>query len=233
MNYQRIYDQIIKRAKSENRQKSGDVYYEAHHIIPRCLGGSNNKDNLVFLTAREHFLCHWLLHEIYPNNGKLLLAFDMMCKVKDKNQDRYIPSSRIVEYAKISASKYKKTIIVSEEKKNKQSKISKNLWKNPEYRNKITPKLIEFIRSKDKRLSQSNYMKNHNPMKNKDVSIKFFGGNHPKSKKVNQYDLLGNYIKSFDCIQDAARELQVNGSHISSVCSKKRPTAYGYKWEYQ
>lgn len=99
MDYQKIYDQIIERAKSENRQKGGGVYYEKHHIVPSCLGGSNDKENLVLLTAREHFLCHWLLHEIYPNNTKLSIAFWMMCNVKDKNQDRYIPSSRIVGYA--------------------------------------------------------------------------------------------------------------------------------------
>ena len=100
MNYQRIYDQIIDRAKSESRIKSKDVYYEAHHIIPKCMGGSDDKTNLILLTAREHFLCHWLLHLIYPENYKLSMAFVMMCNVKDKNQCRYTPSSRIIEYSK-------------------------------------------------------------------------------------------------------------------------------------
>ena len=52
MNYQKIYNQIIERAK--NRQLEG--YKEKHHIIPRCLNGNNDKENLVKLTAREHFL---------------------------------------------------------------------------------------------------------------------------------------------------------------------------------
>jgi len=56
MNYQKIYDQIIERAK--NRKLEG--YKEKHHIIPKCLGGPDNKENLVELTAREHFLCHLL-----------------------------------------------------------------------------------------------------------------------------------------------------------------------------
>jgi len=100
MNYQRIYDQIVDRAKSQNRTKSKDVYYEAHHIIPKCMGGLDDKSNLVLLTAREHFLCHWLLHFLHPNNTKLARAFNMMCIVKDSNQLRYTPSSRIIEYAK-------------------------------------------------------------------------------------------------------------------------------------
>jgi len=38
-----------------------DGYTEQHHILPKCLGGTNNKSNLVRLTAREHFVCHLLL----------------------------------------------------------------------------------------------------------------------------------------------------------------------------
>lgn len=38
-----------------------DCYTEKHHIIPRSLGGSNDKENLVILTAREHFIAHLLL----------------------------------------------------------------------------------------------------------------------------------------------------------------------------
>ena len=59
MNYERIHDQIIKRAKN----RIIDGYSERHHIIPKCMGGNNNPDNLVNLTAREHFLIHWLLTE--------------------------------------------------------------------------------------------------------------------------------------------------------------------------
>ena len=36
-------------------------YYEKHHIVPRSMGGSNKKSNLVDLTAREHYVCHRLL----------------------------------------------------------------------------------------------------------------------------------------------------------------------------
>ena len=55
--YTHWYYQIISRAQS--REISG--YVEKHHIIPRSLGGNNSKENLVALTAREHFICHLLL----------------------------------------------------------------------------------------------------------------------------------------------------------------------------
>jgi hypothetical protein len=74
MNYEKIYNQIIERAKT--RVLEG--YKETHHIIPRCIGGADDRDNLVDLTAREHFICHWLLIRIYPDNNKLWFAVNMM-----------------------------------------------------------------------------------------------------------------------------------------------------------
>ena len=51
--YTRWYYDIIDRAKT--RILSANNYYEKHHIIPKSLGGSNSADNLVNLSAREHF----------------------------------------------------------------------------------------------------------------------------------------------------------------------------------
>lgn len=95
MDYKKIHDNLIERAK--NRKLEG--YVEKHHIIPKCMNGTNKPNNLVDLTAREHFLIHWLLHEMYPENSDLRYAFWSMCRNSD-NQQRYKPSSRVYEYAK-------------------------------------------------------------------------------------------------------------------------------------
>jgi hypothetical protein len=101
MNYQRIYNQIIEKAKSENRRKYDEIYYESHHILPRCLGGSDILENKVLLTAKEHFLCHWLLVRIYPESSKLAYAFWMICnKVGGNRKKRYTPSSRTYKEAR-------------------------------------------------------------------------------------------------------------------------------------
>jgi hypothetical protein len=76
MNYQRIYDQLIERA--QNRLING--YKERHHIIPRCMDGTDEPENLVSLTAEEHFIAHQLLVKIYPENYKLVFAAAMMTK---------------------------------------------------------------------------------------------------------------------------------------------------------
>lgn len=54
-------------------------------------------------------------------------------------------------------------------------------------------------------------------------------------KKINQYDLNGNFIRQFDCIMDAERYLNIKRSAtpIWACCKNKRPTAYGYRWEYE
>ena len=58
MNYQRIHDAIIDRAR--NRTLIG--YREKHHVIPRCI--DNRSKETVNLTAREHFIVHKLLCKI-------------------------------------------------------------------------------------------------------------------------------------------------------------------------
>lgn len=66
MNYQKIYNQLIDRAKIRNLK---GVYFERHHIIPRAHGGNNKKENLVKLTAREHLLAHLLLWKIHKDSS--------------------------------------------------------------------------------------------------------------------------------------------------------------------
>jgi len=56
--YTECYYNLVNNAL--NRGKISG-YTEKHHIIPRCMGGSDDKDNLVVFTAREHFIAHWLL----------------------------------------------------------------------------------------------------------------------------------------------------------------------------
>lgn len=55
-----------------------DGYTERHHVIPRCLGGSDVKSNIVILTAEEHYLAHLLLVKMNPDNHGLVRAAMMM-----------------------------------------------------------------------------------------------------------------------------------------------------------
>lgn len=100
--YKRVYDEIINNAKQ--RLNDTNTYYERHHIIPKSLGGSNTEDNLVYLTAREHFICHMLL--VRFTNGydrhKMLYAINAMMEMKNSGQqERYKISSRF--YAQLKS----------------------------------------------------------------------------------------------------------------------------------
>jgi len=93
--YKKLYHSIISKALTRVREE--DVYYEFHHIIPLSLGGSNDKSNLVALTAKEHFICHYLLTKITldeDHKRKMIWAFYMMRVDPVKGLDERKRSSR-------------------------------------------------------------------------------------------------------------------------------------------
>lgn len=64
MNYQKIYDALVQKRR-ENPLDKKNQYCESHHIIPRSLGGTNELENIVNLTAREHYVAHKILVKAY------------------------------------------------------------------------------------------------------------------------------------------------------------------------
>ena len=59
------------------------------------------------------------------------------------------------------------------------------------------------------------------------------GKDHPESKLVNQYNLKGEFIRSWNSIMDIQRELGYFNSSISACCSGKQKTSYGFVWKYK
>ena len=58
------------------------------------------------------------------------------------------------------------------------------------------------------------------------------GKESTSSKKVIQYDIEGNFIKTWDCTMDIQRELGIANQHISACCLGKNKTSNGYLWRY-
>lgn len=88
MNYQQIYNKLMQNAVGRvklNRTQEGYVYYEKHHILPKCLGGTDNKCNLAYLTAEEHWVAHLLLVKLHPGNNKLVFACKAMSMIGGNN----------------------------------------------------------------------------------------------------------------------------------------------------
>lgn len=68
--YTKWYISIISKSLSRKSKKEAQVlfgYVESHHILPKSfkLGGEKDKENIVYLSAREHFICHWILSKMF------------------------------------------------------------------------------------------------------------------------------------------------------------------------
>lgn len=81
MSYEEFIQNILD---TRGRFYCGDEYHERHHIIPKCMDGTNDDDNLIDLSAREHFEAHRLLALENPDNEKLVYAWWYM-SVCDNN----------------------------------------------------------------------------------------------------------------------------------------------------
>lgn len=88
--YSRWYYNIIQNAKCQVRNKK-ESYFESHHILPKCIGGKNDLNNLVLLTCREHIICHWLLTKMFSDSTKYRMrrAFAAMM-MNSKFHQRFI-----------------------------------------------------------------------------------------------------------------------------------------------
>lgn len=86
------------------------VYSEKHHIVPVCCGGLDEENNLIRLTYKEHAFAHHMLWKMYPNNGQLALAFEI---IFIKNPPRrgskgLVVSSAVVSKLKVEAAAARK-----------------------------------------------------------------------------------------------------------------------------
>lgn len=218
MDYQKIYSAICKRG--QERILPEEVYTEKHHIVPKCLGGGNEKSNLTVLTAREHFICHLILaRKLYPKNPKLWNALHCMMYVVRDNITRYVPSGRVFEeinFEKSNISKiwrqqypqigeqnpmFGKTH--SEETKNKLSIIQKNSW---------TAERKECL---SKRL------------KGKKRSMACL------NKPVVQLDLEDNVINRWNSLKEIKEILNFDSGQISLVCRGLKRMYKRYKWKFK
>lgn len=135
MNYIKLYSKIIDKHGTVIKPKDG--YYERHHIVPKCIGGTNLEDNLTYVSARVHFVLHRLLCKIHPTEGKLIFAFWAMCNQK---------TGDVVRTYKVTSATYqiaKEQFAEENSKRHKGKKMSKEWVDNLRVRmtgNKINPK---------------------------------------------------------------------------------------------
>lgn len=144
--YTKCYYKIIAKALSRN---STAGYTETHHIIPKSLGGSNLSENLVILTAKEHFICHLLLTKMTYGKCKrnMHFAFWMLSnKTKHTNSTdayNFVVHSRLYQQARenftTEMSVLHKGKVLSAETKNKISVAHEGKTLSEKHKAKINP----------------------------------------------------------------------------------------------
>ena len=84
LTYEEFINNILE---TRGRFNCGDEYHERHHVVPKCIGGADDKENLIDLFAREHFIAHKLLALENPKNKGLVYAWWCMVTANGKHTD--------------------------------------------------------------------------------------------------------------------------------------------------
>ena len=199
MNYVNVYYSIIK-----NRLDNPvEGYVERHHIVPKSEGGTDNDDNIVALTAREHYICHLLLAKIY-NDYKMWHAVNLMSRLNVKVKI----NSRLYEMVRINSARthsefmkgkpsWNKGKQMSEEQKRKLSDATKKAMADPILRKYLSDikkgkpswnKGKKMSEEQKRKLSDANKGKKMSEEAKKKISIKNKGKNNPMFGKSSWPD---------------------------------------------
>ena len=117
------YNNFIKRIlESRENVKQEGVYMERHHVIPKCMGGTNDPENLVWLTDREHLIAHKMLYRENKSNYKLAFAYHQIYKTlrgKRKGYNKDLKKVREIWYETMNGENDPriKSVICLEDKK--------------------------------------------------------------------------------------------------------------------
>ena len=131
MNYTKHYDALIQRARL---RKLDGCYHEIHHVLPKCLGGSDEPSNLVSLTAEEHFVAHQLLIKIHPQSSKLAYAALLMTTGGHKHRIQNKLYGWLKRKLAVAKSLDFKDKVWSEEQNKARSERVKAQWSDPEFK---------------------------------------------------------------------------------------------------
>ena len=205
---------------TRGRFACGEEYHERHHILPRCMDGGNEEENLIDLFAREHFEAHKLLALEFPKNKKLVYAWWCMSNgMKAETQEHYELTPEEYEEAKIALSKAKLGVPLSKETRNKIS-ASRIGEKNPNYGKHCSEEMKKKISIANKgKHKMSDEAKEKLRQANN-------GGNSANARKVIR---LCDY-KVYSCAKDAAEENNINYKTFTRHCRQYKDFMYYDEW---
>lgn len=205
MTYREFIDNILY---TRGRRSCGEGYCETHHIMPRCMGGTDEEENLIDLYAREHFIAHKLLAKENPDNNSLFYAYWMMCNCRDVcTPDEY-------EEARIKCSGMSKSEITRQRMSENHADVSGE--NNPNYGKDFNG------------VNNPHYGHKHND-KTKSIMSElkqglYDGSKNPRARAVYCIEL----DEVFGCAKDAERKYKsykINGTSVIACCRGRQKTA--------
>lgn len=229
MNWKKIHDQIIKRAQS----RTLEGYSELHHILPKCLGGSDDESNLVRLTAREHFIIHKILVILNPNEDKLHYAvWSMTNRTNGDCIRNYRIGSR--EYERLrnnfalrvsesmkgeSNPNYNRKFTKAE--RQKMSESQKKRYEDPNERLRANP----FYGVTEKRRAELSEIWSNAAKGSKNGRFKYDKKVARIDKETNQVLQVYDYVRDLDA-------LGYTSKYVINCCNGKSTTHAKFKWAW-
>lgn len=257
------YEEFINNIlETRGRFVCGEEYHERHHIIARCMGGTDEEDNLIDLFAREHFEAHRLLALENPDVQGLTYAWWCMCQCpgSSKKRDEVTPeeyeNARIAFVQSISGeNNYFYGKHHSDESKKKNSE-----WHKENMSGKNNPFYGKYHTKESRKKNSLAHKGKESPRKGIKMSEDFCRHNSevhkgqkawnkgvPMSEEQKQKLSLimtgkpSAQRKSVVCINtqrvyisatDASIQTDININCIVAACQGKRKSAGGYHWKY-
>lgn len=149
--YLRLYIRLIDKCKSLTKEDLSKVYYETHHILPRCLGGKDNKTNLVNMPVRYHIMAHIVILESYPESIGLIKAASLILGGNNSSEAKMIieRNEAITKYfsSRTVSRTREKYVAYLKSDEYKKSILGEN---NPNYGNHMSEKSKESISKANK-----------------------------------------------------------------------------------
>lgn len=244
MNCKKAYDNLVKSRKLLTREKQNNGCLESHHIDPTSLGGTNNPDNLVLLTPREHYISHHLLYKMHSgkNKAKMAYAFFMMSRT-NPNQKRSITSKQYEQsktamslsckgknhpnYGKPLWSDCQKKKISERQKGEGNSMYGRDPWNKSKKTGPLSNKT-------KKKISQSNMGKTLSPETKKKISETMSGVPKSESHKQKLSNANKGKKRSKESIEKTAAALRGRSHDLVKCphCEKRGGKTSMYRWHF-
>jgi len=133
-----------------------------------------------------------------------------------------------------------KNSLETRKKKSESNKGKIGFWKGKSFTEDTKSKISEankgrkFSNERNKKISQSKKGQHHKEETKVKIKNSKLGKPTKKSQPVNQYDLEGNFIKTWNKIKEASMAMgkPLDTASITCCCKGKQKTAFGFKWKY-